>query len=137
MDLAGLPIAAQIDLLTDGVPDAYRSILCSRDPQSLAEWIRVARNFEATRPAPKTDSRGVPVAVAAHDKSATSKPLQAQSAPTKRKYDDKPPSAPCPRCLASGKTEFHWMRVCPLPPTERTAPRVAGPKNGPRDSHAQ
>ena len=121
MELADQPLASMLALLTDGMPSSYRDMLVSREPQSLAEWVRVARNFETTRP--KQDNRSVNVANVITTRERTNKPGDG----FKRKYDDSPPTTPCPRCLAHGKTEFHWARTCSYPPRNpaETVPKTA------------
>lgn len=103
LELSRLPTDGMIDLLTDGLSDNMRSMVISRDPRTLAEWLRCTQLFESTKP-----KQPEPVhLIEAGPQSTNSR--------SSRK-DEELPKDPCPRCLRQkGETNHHWMKKCPLP----------------------
>lgn len=106
LELAEVPVSGIIDLLTDGLPDNYRSMLISRDPRTTSEWLRCAQLFEFTR---RTEKKSVNMAQVPK----SSKPV------IKDRDSNVPPTSPCPRCLEqSGIHAYHWLKFCTLPRTK-------------------
>ena len=108
LELANQTQETMVALLTDGVPESYRDVLCGARPKTIADWLDVAQQFQATRQADRSD--GKPVHVVGIDKHRPSGTRMADKSST-----DKPPSSPCPRCLAYGHTEYHWSKTCSRP----------------------
>ena len=48
LKLARLPQSSMVALLTDGVPDDYRAVICANGPNTISDWLNVAQRYEVT-----------------------------------------------------------------------------------------
>ena len=48
LELARLPQSSMVALLTDGVPDDYRAVICANGPNTISDWLNVAQRYEVT-----------------------------------------------------------------------------------------
>ncbi|XP_054164085.1 uncharacterized protein LOC128961825 [Oppia nitens] len=105
-----------VGLLTKGMPDWYKPHLAAQKPKSPEDWFSIAVAIEETRKRqryPNSDS--------INDYDDNDRPYDSR----KQRNNDLP-TKPCPRCLRSGYTEYHWMRLCHRPDARQPpAPRPA------------
>lgn len=113
LELAQIPGPGVIGLLTDGVPESYRSLLIARNPKTVSEWLACAQLFESTK---RMDKKNVNV-------------VQVPDPARKKTFvpnSDEPPKKPCPRCLEESDIHaYHWLRNCTLPRTNKPFPSSA------------
>ena len=48
LELARLPQSSMVALLSDGVPDDYRAVICANGPNTISDWLNVAQRYEVT-----------------------------------------------------------------------------------------
>lgn len=111
LELARQPQEAMVALLTDGMPDTYRTVISANGPQTITQWLEVTQRYEVTR---RQEQKSIAVAAVTqlHRKPQPDKKYKPSAAA------DAPPKSPCPICLRNGRTEMHWARVCPSKQTK-------------------
>ena len=104
----------QIELLTNGMPDYYRTLIAIHRPKTTSDWLEIAFSIESTKP--KRYDRTKESSYHADVTSKVRKKYGKWHRQTDRddnKTEDLPPK-PCPHCLRLGLTnEMHWKRQCP------------------------
>ena len=130
LELARIPEDAQIEFLTEGLPDAYRTVVAAREPTNLSQWLSCVSRYKTPRASEPSRLVNVTDVTAKNTRRRKSN-RQTNDTVTRTQYDDVPPS-PCPRCSAYGKTEYHWARVCSYPkldPKSRQTERASNERN--------
>lgn len=108
LELAEQSQASMIALLTDGVPDSYRTVITANGPKTIDEWIDVAQRFEVSKR--RSEPKPVHLTEVVTDRHTEKKRTDDTKKPTSSR--DNTPSKPCPRCLDYGFTAHHWVRDC-------------------------
>ena len=103
------------DVLTEGLPDAYRPHFYGKRFQTPGEWLRLALDIEADVSAKSQSQKHRPSthcqATIKHcDEVSGSKPQQ--SSKQNRFQSKKKPPTPCKFCTDLGQTNYHWHREC-------------------------
>ena len=130
-----------VAMLTDGMPNAYKSIIIASRPQTTDDWLSVAQDIEASRVVYNREHTYATTKSATSDNSFVPNSNKSESKPKPR--GRKPPPSPCPRCLEQGvpaDKANHWMNECsrertPRPPKNNNS-SPAGDLNSPGGSRA-
>lgn len=140
IELAKAPMPMMVALLTDGMPESYKSVISAGNPLTIGDWLETAQRFETSKR--KADTKPLVLTTDTNnERKDTRKRYDKPAAGTKSK-----PNNPCPRCTEYGVTSFHWLRDCkrerlpqsqPHPNTTMPKTSAAAPLNGNGSSHSQ
>ena len=114
----GLSEGTQTQLLTDGLPEYYRTYFYGKRFVSTTEWLQTAKDIEADL---NRNHRSVGHQSTAHlyrsDHNSLNQGItRFRNQNTKPK--DKRPPYPCKHCRDLGITSHHWHNDCPNKPKE-------------------
>ena len=105
---AQIPENQMSDVLTEGLPEVYRSHFYGKRFQTIAEWLALALDIEAdiSHRGYKQQHKGIP---SAHCQATIRHCDQTNTGANKKK-----PCTPCQICLKNvGQTNYHWHKDCP------------------------
>ena len=122
LELARIPEDVMIDLLREGLPDSYRTVVSARQPETLSDWLRCVKTFETPKRMEAVKAINV-AEVRQKNDTRTRGQIPQRPVAQRGQQDDVSPSSPCPRCLFHGKTEYHWARICSYPKPEPRSQR--------------
>ena len=116
---AGISEPNMADLLTEGLPQSYRSHFYGRRFKTIHEWLLLAQDIEADvnnsntfRPQNRKPNTGRTLTASKSETGNNYGRNQSRQPNRSQQQTHKPPYN-CRYCQELGRTEFHWHRECP------------------------
>ncbi len=117
-----IPEAQISDVLTEGLPDAYRSHFYGKRFNNPSEWLRLALDIEADvnlrtpwKSSPTPSKSHCSITHCDEPSVKSNNKVHFPNAFSKKAHRKSKPPFPCKYCRRAGSIEYHWHKDCPLP----------------------